>query len=100
MIKLTQNIISILVLVLLSNYSFGKNINKSNRVIDGDTIVLNSKKIRFHGIDTPETHQKCKNDKGILYACGLRATKELKKIIGTNKVICQKKTTDRYRRSI
>jgi endonuclease YncB( thermonuclease family) len=35
-----------------------------------------------------------------LYACGLRATKELKKIIGTNKVICQKKTTDRYSRSI
>ena len=55
MIKLTQNIISILVLVLLlSNYSFGKNISKSNRIIDGDTIVLNSKKIRFHGIDTPE----------------------------------------------
>ena len=68
MIKLTQNIISILVLVLLSNYSFGKNISKSNRIIDGDTIVLNSKKIRLHGIDTPETHQKCKNDKGILYA--------------------------------
>ena len=44
MIKLTQNIISILILVLLSNYSFGKNISKSNRVIDGDTIVLNSKK--------------------------------------------------------
>ena len=65
MIKLTQNIISILVLVLLSNYSFGKNTSKSNRVIDGDTIVLNSKKI-----------------------------------IGTNKVMCQKKTTDRYRRSI
>ena len=49
MIKLNQNIISILVLVLLSNYSFGKNISKSNRIIDGDTIVFNSKKIRFHG---------------------------------------------------
>jgi endonuclease YncB( thermonuclease family) len=100
MIKPTQNIILILVLVILSNYSFGKSISKSNRVIDGDTIVLNSKKIRFHGIDTPETHQKCKNDKGFFYACGLKATKELKKIIGKNKVICKQKTTDRYRRSI
>ena len=100
MIKLTQNIISILVLVILSNYSFGKNIIKSNRVIDGDTIILNSKKIRFHGIDTPEIRQKCKNDKGFVYACGLRATKELIKIIGKNKVICKKKTTDRYGRSI
>ena len=76
MIKFTQNIISILILALLSNYSFGKNISKSNRVIDSDTIILNSKKIRFHGIDTPETNQKCKNDKGFLYVCGLRATKE------------------------
>ena len=71
MIKLSQSIISILVLVLLSNHSFGKNLSISDRVIDGDTIILNSKKISFHGIDTPETYQKCKTYKGILYACGL-----------------------------
>ncbi len=35
----------------------------SLRVVDGDTIVLNSKKIRLHGIDTPETKQKCLNEK-------------------------------------
>jgi endonuclease YncB( thermonuclease family) len=100
MIELIQNIILILILVIFSSYSFAKTIDKPNRIIDGDTIILNSKKIRFHGIDTPEIHQKCKDDKGFLYACGLRATNELKKIIGKNKVICKKKTTDRYRRLI
>ena len=100
MIELIQNIILILILVIFPSYSFAKTIDKPNRIIDGDTIILNSKKIRFHGIDTPEIHQKCKDDKGFLYACGLRATNELKKIIGKNKVICKKKTTDRYRRLI
>ena len=79
MIKIIQNLVSILILLILSNYSLAKSISKPDRIVDGDTIILNSKKIRFHGIDTPETHQKCKNEKGFLYACGLRATKELKK---------------------
>ena len=100
MVKLIQNLISILILLILSNYSLAKSISKPDRIVDGDTIILNSKKIRFHGIDTPETHQKCKDEKGFLYACGLRATKELIKIIGKNKVICKKKTTDRYGRLI
>ena len=100
MVKLIQNLISIVILLILSHYSLAKSISKPDRIIDGDTIVLNSKKIRFHGIDTPEIHQKCKDKKGYVYACGLRATKEFKKVIGTNKVLCKKKTTDRYRRSI
>ena len=100
MIKLVQNIFYILILIISCNSSSAKSISKPNRIIDGDTIILNSKKIRFHGIDTPETDQKCKDKKGSFYACGLRAKKELKKIIGTNKVLCKKKTTDRYRRLI
>ena len=91
MIKLTQNIISILILALLSNYSFGKNKSKSNRVIDGDTIVLNSKKIRFHGIDTPETHQKCKNDKGILYLSLIHISEPTRRTPISYAVFCLKK---------
>ena len=30
------------------------NANSSIKIIDGDTIILNSEKIRFYGIDTPE----------------------------------------------
>ena len=32
------------------------------KIIDGDTIHLNGKKIRFSGIDTPELKQICKKD--------------------------------------
>ena len=70
------------------------------KIIDGDTIILNSEKIRFYGIDTPEIKQTCTNNNGQSYSCGLKATLELKKIIGSRKVSCIKKTKDRYKRSI
>ena len=37
------------------------------RVVDGDTIQLD---VRFRGVDTPETHQKCRNAEGKFYDCG------------------------------
>jgi len=33
------------------------NANSSIKIIDGDTIILNSEKIRFYGIDTPEKNK-------------------------------------------
>jgi len=70
------------------------------RIVDGDTIVVNSEKIRLHGIDTPETKQKCMNNNGHQYACGIRATKELRDIIGNNQISCKRKDKDRYGRSV
>ena len=70
------------------------------KIIDGDTIVLNSEKIRFYGIDTPEIKQTCTDNNGQSYSCGIKATLELKKIIGSRKISCIKKTKDRYKRSI
>ena len=37
-----------------------KEISGNAQIIDGDTIKINSKKIRLHGIDAPEFKQKCK----------------------------------------
>lgn len=54
-------------------------------VVDGDTIRLD---VRFQGVDTPETRQKCRNAGGKLYACGADATKALKKLIGKKRVRC------------
>ena len=67
--------------------------NKPNRiavtsrahVVDGDTIRLD---VRFQGVDTPETHQKCRNAEGKPYACGKEATEALKKLIGKKRVRC------------
>ena len=77
-----------------------KSLDNSIRIIDGDTIILNSEKIRFYGIDTPEKKQKCKDRNGLSYPCGEFATNELKKIISSGRLFCKKRATDRYGRSI
>ena len=88
--------------LLINTFSISTVVNagSSLKIIDGDTIILNSEKIRFYGIDTPEIKQTCTNKYRQTYSCGVKATLELKKIIGSRKVSCIKKTKDRYKRSI
>ena len=39
----------------------GTEIHGTPKIIDGDTIHINNKKIRLEGIDAPEIKQQCKN---------------------------------------
>ena len=73
------------------------------KVIDGDTIVLNGDKIRFSGIDTPESYYRGKKqicyDKNIEVFCGDLSKKILVEKIGNNKVSCIiEKKLDKYKR--
>ena len=78
------------------------------KVIDGDTIKIDNKKIRLMGIDAPENKQKCKQiwlsisfisfEKE--YPCGLIATNKLKTKIDDKFVICNYTNRDRYKRYI
>ncbi len=88
--------------LIMDILAFSKVLNASSslKIIDGDTIILNSEKIRFYGIDTPEIRQTCTDKYGHTYLCGVKAKLELEKIIGSKKVSCIKKTKDRYKRSI
>ena len=47
--------------LLINTLAFSKVLNASSslKIIDGDTIVINKKKIRLHGIDAPEKNQIC-----------------------------------------
>ena len=88
--------------LIINTLAFSKVLNASSslKIIDGDTIILNSEKIRFYGIDTPEIKQTCTDNYGHTYLCGVKAKLELEKIIGSKKVSCIKKIKDRYKRSI
>ena len=88
--------------LIINTLAFSKVLNASSslKIIDGDTIILNTEKKRLYGIDTPEIKQTCTDNYGHTYLCGVKAKLELEKIIGSRKVSCIKKTKDRYKRSI
>ena len=100
MSKSLNYIVIIFIYFMSFSLSNCKSLDNSIRIIDGDTIILNSEKIRFYGIDTPEKKQKCKDRNGLSYPCGEFATNELKKIISSGQLFCKKRATDRYGRSI
>lgn len=70
------------------------------RVIDGDTIVLGSRRIRLHGIDAPESAQICQTRDGGAYSCGGVAADRLRALIGAERVSCNSEERDRYGRLI
>ena len=74
-------------------------------VVDGDTITINNTKIRFSGIDAPESYfygltQYCEKPNGKIWACGKKATAALKKLIGKHDVECSDEGNDKYGRTL
>ena len=85
-------LIATFILLIAQNVS-----SNTVHVIDGDTIKIGNKKIRFSGIDAPELNQYCfKNGKKIL--CGVLAKKALVKKIGNKVPKCVIEGKDRYKR--
>ena len=104
-------IISSIFFILTYNDVRSENINKITgfaKVIDGDTIKINSKKIRLYGIDAPEKKQKCKKTYLTIsfmsftkdYMCGEVSTQKLIKKINKQKLNCNILDVDRYKRLI
>ena len=83
-----------------------KIISGKAKITDGDTIVINKKKIRFFGIDAPEKKQICKKNyiKFFIfnfkknYECGKVSTLKLKNKIKDRKIRCVVNKKDRYKR--
>src|SRR5262245_26191602 len=67
---------------------------------DGDSFRLGGQRIRLFGIDAPELHQTCQNDKGKPYPCGVIAKRELERAIKGPGVQCHPVAVDRYGRSV
>ena len=109
--KLSLILFSLFILLTLptSSISDEKIISGKAKVIDGDTIKINKKKIRLFGIDAPENKQICKKiylsffifnfQKD--YKCGEKSTLALFKKLKDKRVKCVlKESKDKYKRNI
>ena len=70
-------------------------------ISDGDSMRADTLRLRLHGIDAPETKQKCTDAVGKTYACGMQARNQLQKLIKPgDRLSCDLLDIDRYRRLI
>ncbi len=69
-------------------------------VVDGDTLVMGTARIRLSGIDAPETDQVCLDAASRRWACGLEARDRLAARIGRAEVTCARHGTDAYGRTL
>jgi len=104
--SLTLNSLIIIILFSFSfSYSDEKNIARGKAIVmDGDTIKINGEKIRFGGIDAPESYfmgkkQTCIEDNKEIF-CGQISKDKLIEKIGNNSVNCKVENKDKYKRSV
>ncbi|TGS89671.1 thermonuclease family protein [Mesorhizobium sp. M3A.F.Ca.ET.174.01.1.1] len=70
-------------------------------VIDGDTVEIAGQRVRFNGIDAPESRQYCDDAKGFEYPCGRRAAQALDEFLAASRPIhCTFVDRDRYGRLV
>jgi len=70
------------------------------RVVDGDTIVMGTTKIRLEGIDAPESDQVCLDANRKRWTCGIEARDRLAAYIGNRSIGCAPSGTDVYGRTL
>ncbi|MBA5775802.1 thermonuclease family protein [Stappia sp. F7233] len=70
-------------------------------VIDGDTIEIRGERIRFNGIDAPESRQLCQDANGHNYRCGTAAANALATFLArSSPTRCEYVDRDRYGRVV
>ncbi|MEI9406929.1 excalibur calcium-binding domain-containing protein [Mesorhizobium argentiipisi] len=70
-------------------------------IIDGDTIEVHGQRIRFNGIDAPESRQYCDDARGVEYPCGRRSAEALDSFLAASRPVqCTFVTWDRYHRFV
>lgn len=70
-------------------------------VVDGDTIEIHGERVRFNGIDAPESAQTCDDREGKAYRCGAQAAKAVDAFLSASSPTrCDFVERDRYGRFV
>ncbi|MHA6688715.1 thermonuclease family protein [Mesorhizobium sp. A556] len=70
-------------------------------IIDGDTIEIHGERVRFNGIDAPESRQLCQDAKGRDYQCGQIAANALNEFLSQSRPTrCDFVERDQYGRFV
>lgn len=69
-------------------------------VIDGDTVRVQGKSIRLHGMDAPESDQLCTRPDDTKWRCGQQSALALDDLIARRPVECQQRDIDQYGRVV
>jgi len=71
---------------------FATDITGRASVIDGDTIDIHGTRIRFDGIDAPESRQSCVDAAGKPYRCGKVSAEALDRFLAESRPVSCRKT--------
>ena len=93
----------------LTQIVYSTEIYGTPKIIDGDTVHINNKKIRLEGIDAPEIKQQCKKPfikiSALIgfqfsksYSCGIISKKKLMDKVDNSKIRCISSSRDKYKR--
>lgn len=86
--------------LLLAGPISAAEVNGLPRIVDADTVYVGTQKIRFIGIDAPETDQICLDSHGQNTSCGVEARNRLTEHSEGRSWTCQLSGTDRYGRNL
>ena len=64
------------------------------RVVDSNTLEIDSRRIRLFGVDAPDHAQTCPTRKGEAYPCGRVAAETLAKLVKDGPLVCRGDKTD------
>lgn len=93
--------ITVVIAIMSADIALARDVSGRASVVDGDTIDIQGERIRFNGIDAPESRQTCLDEKSIPYRCGKAAAEALDVFLSESRpTTCRIVSRDRYKRFV
>lgn len=98
--KIAMSRLLVALFLILASPAMAQTVEGRASVIDGDTIDISGERIRFNGVDAPESWQRCTAD-GKEYRCGKEAAFALDEWLAASRPTrCEFVERDRYGRMV